>query len=117
MKLKFDSTQAFQIAAVNSISNLFDGQPLNLGDFSVEINIAGTSGQGSIFQSELGIGNKLVLGNDVILKNLHRLQEENDLDLTSEKEFETNGLNFSVEMETGTGKTYVYLRTIFELSQ
>jgi len=117
MKLKFDSTQAFQIAAVNSISNLFDGQPLNLGDFSVEINIAGTSGQGSIFQSELGIGNKLVLGNDVILKNLHRLQEENDLDLTSEKEFDTNGLNFSVEMETGTGKTYVYLRTIFELSQ
>ncbi len=117
MKLKFDSTQSFQIAAVNSISNLFDGQPLNLGDFSVEISTAGTSGQGSIFQSELGIGNNLILEDETILKNLNRLQEENDLDITVEKEFDKNGLNFSVEMETGTGKTYVYLRTIFELSQ
>lgn len=117
MKIKFDSTQAFQIAAVDSITNLFDGQPLNLGDFTVEINTAGTSTQGSIFQSELGIGNNLILNNETILKNLHKLQEENDLDATLEKEFEKNGLNFSVEMETGTGKTYVYLRTIFELSQ
>ena len=117
MKLKFDSTQSFQIAAVGSITNLFDGQPLNLGDFSVEINTAGTSGQGSVFQSELGIGNNLILEDETILKNLNRLQEENDLDITVEKEFDKNGLNFSVEMETGTGKTYVYLRTIFELSQ
>lgn len=117
MKLKFDSTQSFQIAAVGSITNLFDGQPLNLGDFSVEINTTGTSGQGSIFQSELGIGNNLILEDETILKNLNRLQEENDLDITVEKEFDKNGLNFSVEMETGTGKTYVYLRTIFELSQ
>jgi type III restriction enzyme len=117
MKLKFDSSQAFQIAAVESITNLFDGQPLNLGDFTVEINTAGTSGQGSIFQSELGIGNNLILEDEAILKNLNRLQEENDLDITTEKEFAKNGRNFSVEMETGTGKTYVYLRTIFELSQ
>lgn len=117
MKLKFDSTQAFQIAAVGSISNLFDGQPLNLEDFTVEINTARTSGQTSIFQSELGIGNNLILDDDAILKNLHRLQEENDLDITPETEFAKNGLNFSVEMETGTGKTYVYLRTVFELSQ
>lgn len=117
MKIKFDSTQAFQIAAVESITNLFDGQPLNLGDFTVEINTAGTSGQGSIFQTELGIGNNLILEDEAILKNLNKLQEENDLDTISENEFAKNGLNFSVEMETGTGKTYVYLRTIFELSQ
>ena len=117
MKLKFDSNQSFQIAAVESITNLFDGQALNPGDFSVEIDTAGTSGQGSIFQSELGIGNNLILDHETILKNLNRLQEINELDLTSEKEFGKNGLNFSVEMETGTGKTYVYLRTIFELSQ
>jgi type III restriction enzyme len=57
------------------------------------------------------------LDDEVILKNLNRLQEANDLDGIPEKEFAKNGLNFSVEMETGTGKTYVYLRTIFELSQ
>ena len=61
MKLKFNSTQAFQIAALDSIVNLFDGQPLNLGDCTVEIYTAGTSEQGSIFQSEHGIGNHLIL--------------------------------------------------------
>lgn len=75
MKLKFDSTQAFQIAAVSSITDLFDGQPGSLGDFSVAINLAGAAGQGSIFQSELGIGNQLILNEEAILKNLHRLQE------------------------------------------
>jgi len=117
MKLKFDSTQAFQIAAIDSITNLFHGQPLLSSDFSVEINATSSSGQGSIFQTELGIGNNLILDDEAILKNLNKIQEENDLDIISEKAFTQNGLNFSVEMETGTGKTYVYLRTIFELSQ
>lgn len=117
MKLKFDSTQPFQLQAVSSFVELFDGQPLQQGDYSVEINATTQEGQSSIFQSELGLGNNLTLSNEVILKNLHTIQERNDLDATPEKEFEKNGLNFSVEMETGTGKTYVYLRTIFELSQ
>ena len=117
MKLKFDSTQPFQLQAVSSFVELFDGQPLQQGDYSVEINTNLQQGQSSIFQSELGLGNNLTLSNEAILKNLHTIQEKNDLDATPEKEFEKNGLNFSVEMETGTGKTYVYLRTIFELSQ
>ncbi len=117
MTLKFDSTQAFQLAALEAVVSLFDGQPLHLGDFAVEINTAAHAGQGSIFQSELGIGNNLILNAEAILKNLHWIQEENDLDLVDKEAFEQHGLNFSVEMETGTGKTYVYLRTIFELSQ
>ena len=117
MKLKFDSTQPFQLQAVSSFVELFDGQPMQQGDYSVEISANLQQGQSSIFQSELGLGNNLTLSNDTILKNLHTIQEKNDLDATPEKEFEKNGLNFSVEMETGTGKTYVYLRTIFELSQ
>jgi type III restriction enzyme len=117
MKLKFDSTQAYQLAAVSSFVDLFDGHPLSQGDYAVEINSAVEAGQGSLFQSEFGIGNHLTLGGEAMLKNLHAIQERNDLDVTSEAEFERNGLNFSVEMETGTGKTYVYLRTIFELSE
>ena len=117
MKLKFDSTQPFQLQAVSSFVDLFDGQPLHQGDYSVEINATTQEGQSSIFQSELGLGNNLTLNSEAILKNLHTIQERNDLDATPEKEFANNGLNFSVEMETGTGKTYVYLRTIFELSQ
>lgn len=117
MKLKFDSTQPFQLQAVSSFVELFDGQNLKQGDYSVEINANIQQVQSSIFQTELGLGNNLTLSNEAIFKNLHNIQERNDLDATSEIEFENNGLNFSVEMETGTGKTYVYLRTIFELSQ
>ncbi|MDR3610318.1 MAG: DEAD/DEAH box helicase family protein [Ignavibacteriaceae bacterium] len=117
MKLKFDSTLQFQTDAINSIVDLFEGQPLHKGDFSVEISSSVLTGQGSIFQNELGIANNLVLPIKTIYENLIFIQKKNDLDLTQEDEFEKNGLNFSVEMETGTGKTYVYLRTIFELSQ
>jgi len=117
MKIKFDSSQEFQLQAVSSFVDLFDGQKLHKGDYSIEINDNITEGQGSLFQSELGIGNNLVVSTESMLKNLHDIQERNDIDPISKAEFEKNGLNFSVEMETGTGKTYVYLRTIFELSQ
>lgn len=118
MKLKFDSTQEYQIQAVNSFIDLFDGQPLNQGDYTIEINAKAEIGQQlSTVQTELGIGNHLAIDDETILKNLHNIQERNDLDPISEQEFKYYGNNFSVEMETGTGKTYVYLRTIFELSQ
>lgn len=118
MKLKFDSTQEYQIQAVNSFIDLFYGQPLNQGDYTIEINAKAEIGQQlSTVQTELGIGNHLAIDEDTILKNLHNIQERNDLDPISEQEFKNYGNNFSVEMETGTGKTYVYLRTIFELSQ
>lgn len=116
MKLKFDSTLQFQLDAINSIVDLFEGQPLHKGDFSIEINTSLETGQGSIFQTELGIANNLIVADNAILTNLQKIQERNDLDITTDEEFQANGYNFSVEMETGTGKTYVYLRTIFELS-
>ncbi|NOT76996.1 MAG: DEAD/DEAH box helicase family protein [Cyclobacteriaceae bacterium] len=116
MKLKFDSSQPYQLTAISSIVDLFDGQPLSQGDFSIELTAYDNFGQKSLLQTELGTGNNLLLSDESILKNLQRTQEKNDLDHTNEDEFKENALNFSVEMETGTGKTYVYLRTIFELS-
>lgn len=117
MKIKFDSTQLYQKQAVSGLVDLFDGQELNQGDYCVEINTATEKGQSSIFQSELGIGNNIIIDDEAFYKNLANIQERNDLDPITQDEFFKNGLNFSVEMETGTGKTYVYLRTIFELSQ
>ncbi|MDO8445269.1 MAG: DEAD/DEAH box helicase family protein [Deltaproteobacteria bacterium] len=113
MKIKFDSTQQYQIDAVHSIVQLFDGQPIEKGDFTI---IEQHDFMGSRIQTELGLGNNLVLNEEALLKNLRAVQERYDLDHIPENEFKKNGLNFSVEMETGTGKTYVYLRTIFELS-
>ena len=116
MKIKFDSSQEYQKQAVAALIDLFDGQPLSQGDFTVEINSSTEKGQSSIFQSELGVGNNIAINQEALFKNLSDVQERNDLDPILEAEFTKNGLNFSVEMETGTGKTYVYLRTIFELN-
>jgi type III restriction enzyme len=116
MKLKFDSSQPYQRTAIDAIVDLFDGQPLSQGDFSIELNSFDSFGQKSLLQTELGTGNNLLLTDEAILKNLHRIQERNELDNITGEEFDSYGFNFSVEMETGTGKTYVYLRTIFELS-
>ncbi|MGB0683720.1 MAG: DEAD/DEAH box helicase family protein [Magnetovibrionaceae bacterium] len=66
---------------------------------------------GGLFQNELGLGNQLTVPEDVILANVQKIQEDNDI----AKVDALRGHEFSVEMETGTGKTYVYLRTIFEL--
>jgi type III restriction enzyme len=106
LKIQFDSQQQYQIDAVNSVLDIFDGQPLAQGQF--EIGPAAGTGE---FLSELGFGNQLVLPEERVLENLRGVQARNDI----ERSEELDGMNFTTEMETGTGKTYVYLRTIHEL--
>ncbi len=108
MKLHFDPNQQYQIDAINSIVDLFEGQPLNKSDY--EFSLSPNSGY---MLSENGVGNGIVLEEAQILANLQAIQRKNGL---KEAEY-LQGLNFSVEMETGTGKTYVYLRTIYELNK
>ncbi len=103
--------------------DLFDGQALNKGDFQISFEAKGKGLFGSLVQTELGLGNALMIDRETILKNLQLVQERNDLDTDKHllpENYDANApapLNFSVEMETGTGKTYVYLRTIFELNK
>jgi len=108
MKLKFDPNLQFQIDAVNAMTDVFDGQPLSEGDLEI-----GFKRQDWIFQTELGVGNSLVLNEAALLENVRLVQENNGI----ERIPSLQGMHFSVEMETGTGKTYVYLRTIFELNK
>ena len=75
--------------------------------------VSAYSGQIGLFDSTNGIGNRLELDEDEILENLQTIQLGNGLAQT--KTLKTGKYDFDVEMETGTGKTYVYLRTIFEL--
>jgi type III restriction enzyme len=106
MKLTFESDLQYQQEAIKSITALFEGQPPQ--DSVDEYNFKKEEG---ILNLINGIGNKLVLSEGQILKNLQAIQSENEVN----KSAELDGMNFSVEMETGTGKTYVYLRTIYEL--
>jgi type III restriction enzyme len=109
MKIKFDSNQQYQRDAMDAVLGLFDGQPLSSGAFEFEL-----SDKGSLAGlTELGLGNQFSLDEAVLLRNLQTVQQANKLPASDA----LDGMNFSVEMETGTGKTYVYLRSIFELHQ
>jgi type III restriction enzyme len=107
MKIKFDSHQDFQLDAIRSVVDVFAGQPLT----RAVLQWQGDAFGGELL-TEMGVGNSLVLGDKAILRNVQEIQAENELEPAQELQ----GLNFSVEMETGTGKTYVYLRTLFELN-
>lgn len=109
MKLKFDPSLQYQQDAVGAVVGAFEGQPfVQTGAMAMQaLQIGG------LFQTELGLGNRLHIGDDEILKNIQAIQEANEI----EKIAALAGREFSVEMETGTGKTYVYLRTIFELNK
>ncbi|MDP9711556.1 UNVERIFIED_ORG: type III restriction enzyme [Pseudomonas fluorescens] len=114
MKLHFEDNLDYQMAAIASVIGLFRGQEVSRSEFTVTHRPdAGLQASLGLAESELGIGNRLQLLDDDILDNLNTIQLDNGLrpagDLTSG--------DFTVEMETGTGKTYVYLRTIFELNK
>lgn len=105
MKLKFKN-QAFQTAAVDAVCDLFLGQEKKQATFSVA-----QGDQMNFLQNDYGIGNALLLDDATILTNMREVQKRNRLPLTDELE----NKRFCIEMETGTGKTYVYTKTIFEL--
>lgn len=106
--LKFEPDLEYQHEAIQAAVGLFDGMPLSSGEFSV----VSTSNH-QLALNELGIGNPDPGDtlDEVFLENLRQVQEANDLPLSDS----LAGPHFTVEMETGTGKTYVYLRTMFEL--
>lgn len=108
MKLHFDSNQEYQIEAIKAITDIFEGQPLSNGEFEFTIGSNGT------LLSENGFGNHLVLDEEQVWQNIQAIQTRNEIRNATA---ELQGMNFSVEMETGTGKTYVYLRTIYELQK
>lgn len=129
MKLKFDPNQQYQIDAINAVVDIFAGQPKDIDGANRHMD----RGRQLSLEATIAKGNSLVLDAAQIIKNTHKIQEKNGIERSETKEggfsFPTNfpletsekslnhGMNFSIEMETGTGKTYVYLRTIHELHQ
>jgi len=126
MKLHFEPDLDYQRAAIDAVTGLFRGQEICRTTFTVARRpvIHGQTGLGlegigfvqgelGLAQNVLGIGNRLTLLDDEIINNLREIQIRNGL---SPSEALASG-DFTVEMETGTGKTYVYLRTIFELNE
>ena len=119
MRFQFDGNQAFQLRAIESMADLLRGQPRKLVDFA-------PAEAGTLFGPPR---NHLDLDDAQLLENLQTVQRQNGIEpdralQTIEETINTvfgdhllRFPNFSVEMETGTGKTYVYIRTALELNR
>lgn len=119
MRLQFDSNQLFQLRAIESVADLLRGQPRRIADFAAPE-------PGSMFAP---VRNRLDLDEKQLIENMQAVQKLNGI--TPEQLLQTiddtiptafgpldiHFPNFSIEMETGTGKTYVYVRTALELNR
>ena len=113
MKLHFEPNLDFQLQAIEAVCDLFRGQEICRTEFTVTRDPTEPQARLAFAQHDFGIGNRLTLLDEEILSNLNAIQLRNGVP-------PSDGLDsgdFTVEMETGTGKTYVYLRTIFELNK
>mgnify|MGYP000252534274 CR=1 FL=1 len=112
LQLKYSASQEHQVEAIDAVCNLFRGQEFMDSDFVAEMGIGLHEGQ----VVQVGHANGLRLSGFQLERNLHAIQEGNALAPTS---VPTDGRlrDFTVEMETGTGKTYCYIRTIYELNR
>ncbi len=120
MQFRFESGQPYQLDAIAAVADLFEGQPRQDNILSLVM------GEGVPV-----CGNRLDLDDGALLANLKKVQKRNGLEPDEALHFikgtievpggrkkdtrEVSFPNFSIEMETGTGKTYVYLRTALEL--
>lgn len=95
MILHFEPNLQFQLDAINSVVCLFEGQSMEQSamDFNLQ--------EKDTFDFIDGVANRLLISEEQMLANLQKVQEENEIAVSSQ----LNGTNFSIEMETGTGKT------------
>ena len=111
MKIKFDSNLDYQNEAINSVINIFKDIQTNNSKVLV-------SSVTNLLDEGYGFSNKILNSNylEIIRENIKNIQEKNklpiDINLTCSKD-----MIFDTEMETGTGKTYVFLKTILELNK
>ena len=118
MQFQFDADQEYQLQAVQAVAGLFDGQP------PIDADVLTADG------GFIAIPNRLDLSGDQLLENLRQVQGQNGIQPDGELRVLNSTVamadaaaepttlqwpNYSVEMETGTGKTYVYIRTALQL--
>ena len=120
MKFKF-TVQPYQTEAVESVVSVFAGQPFNdrftyRRDVEVERNMS--NWQYTDEELTMGFANaRIRLDSVQLLDNIRRIQTRNNIKLTDSLTTNLGACSLDVEMETGTGKTYVYIKTMFELNK
>lgn len=136
LTLKYSGDQQYQLDAIDATINLFRDQRFSMSSFTVQetpLSLLEPNGQPQSLiatpknegeqwafnfedQAQIGYANHVRVSDLDLLHNLHAVQAANNLPPT---EVRADGRlrDFSIEMETGTGKTYVYIRTIYELNK
>lgn len=137
MKFRF-KTQKYQVDAVNSIVDVFKGQPFingeqytrDLGDekyrkgvhrqslFDLDDTEIKVKNNFEEDDDDIGFSNAAIrISDEYLLRNIRDIQNKSNLQESSKLDNTLGKVSLDVEMETGTGKTYVYTRTIFELNK
>ena len=116
MKLQF-KVQQYQTEAVDAVVEVFAGQPYADG---VKYRIDPGRNSAPTLLEDAGLRNaEIALTQPQVLTNVHRVQQgrglEPSMDLKDPVRKSAAPINLDIEMETGTGKTYVYIKTIMEL--
>ena len=115
MKLKFKH-QSFQRDAARAVTDIFVGQRYSDG-FAYRYDRGRTDSQQTSFDSDITAfrNEPIMLDKESLVQNIREIQINQDLEPITNIVGE--GLNFTIEMETGTGKTYTYIKTIYELNK
>ena len=124
MKLKF-KIQQYQTDAVESTVGVFNGQDnqdllkykIDRGTVYVETDENRKAQQGELFDYTGYKNGAVKLTEQDLLANIHHIQTNNNIHLSSEVKKQLGACQLDIEMETGTGKTYVYIKTMFELNK
>ena len=113
MKLQFKHQQ-FQEEAAQCVVKAFAGQPNNSNNAEYIMDMGSRADEVSLKQ--VGFGNTpLAIQRNDIAANIRPLQTDQNIRSTGELEGE--GVQLTIEMETGTGKTYTYIKTMYELNK
>ena len=128
MKFNF-KIQQYQTDAVDAVTKVFNGQgysdSLNYikdtGNYNKSHQVEYVDRNGDIIPDSsdiIGYKNEAIkLDDDVLLNNINQIQSENNIKLSSKLVTDLGRCSLDIEMETGTGKTYVYIKTMFELNK
>lgn len=115
----FDPSQKHQVRAIESTVALFEGQMKHTGATRNIIPTGAATEEDALFAARAAgvVYNQLDLDREALFNNLIKVQESNYLEHSVELIVEDGVPHYDIEMETGTGKTYVYLRSILELAK
>ena len=125
MKLKF-KIQQYQTDAVENVVKVFNGQPnqglreyvVDKGKVYIKKNGKLTEDTQTSYDENTGYKNSdIILTREELLRNIHQIQTESNIRLSNDVVDKLGACQLDVEMETGTGKTYVYIKSMFELNK